>query len=251
MTNLTEVLNTMTPISLKEMDRVKLLNRTDTKFIFKANLLPSILEDITPFYSILNIDNKRTNSYQTLYYDTEDLKSYIDHHNGKNNRIKVRFRNYIESNLTFLEIKFKNNKGRTIKSRVKTSSIETSLSGTSKDFIEKYSFFEGNSLSGALWNNFTRLTLVHKTADERLTIDFNLGFKHFVNEQSVDIPHLVIAEVKQGKASLNSDFIKAIKKHHIRTSGMSKYCIGTALLNKELKSNNFKEKILTINKLKK
>ena len=31
---------------------------------------------------------------------------------------------------------------------------------------------------------------------------------------------------------------------------MSKYCVGTALLNKSLKQNNFKERILKINKLK-
>ena len=62
---------------------------------------------------------------------------------------------------------------------------------------------------------------------------------------------LKIAEVKQEKASSNSDFIKAIRKHHIRSSSMSKYCVGTALLNENLKQNNFKERILKINKLKK
>jgi len=30
---------------------------------------------------------------------------------------------------------------------------------------------------------------------------------------------------------------------------ISKYCIGSALLNKNLKANNFKEKILTLNKI--
>ena len=78
----------------------------DTSFVFNAAVLPQIITDIAPFYSILEIKNKRTNSYKTLYYDTQDLRSYIKHHNGKGNRIKVRFREYIESKICFLEVKF-------------------------------------------------------------------------------------------------------------------------------------------------
>ena len=249
MTSLSEVLNTLTPISLEEMDRVKLQNRTDTKFVFNADLLPSILADIKDYYSILEIKEKRTNSYKTLYYDTKELQSYTEHHNGKMNRVKVRFRKYVESDLNYLEVKFKNNKERTIKARKKVKEIETQLSETSKEFIENNSFYNANNLIPVLWNEFTRLTLVHKTKNERLTIDLNLGFKLFSGNEEKKVSHIIIAEVKQEKASGNSDFIQAIKKHHIRKSGMSKYCIGTALLNEGIKKNNFKERILKINKL--
>lgn len=249
MNTLQNILSQLSPITLEEMDRVKLQNRTDTKFVFEADLLPIILADIKDDYSILEIKNKRTNSYQTLYYDTPLFTSYIQHHNEKANRIKVRFRKYIESDLNYLEVKFKNNKSRTIKARKKVSSLETELSQDSKQFIEGNSFYKGSELIPTLWNKFTRLTLVHKTQNERLTIDLNLSFENFKNQEVKEIPHIIIAEVKQEKASGNSDFIRAIKKHHIRPSGMSKYCVGTALLNPQLKSNNFKERILNINKL--
>jgi hypothetical protein len=248
--NLNNIINLLDPISLTELDRVKLQNRTDTKFIFEADLLPIILNDIKAFYSILEIDNKRTNSYQTLYYDTKELKSYIQHHNGKMNRIKIRFRKYIESDLNYLEVKFKNNKARTIKSRKKRNEIETNLSDFSKEYINKKSFYNSEDLKPVLWNEFTRLTLAHKSKKERLTIDLNLSFKSFATNKESNIPHLIIAEVKQEKASVNSDFIRAIKKYHIRKSGMSKYCAGIALLNENIKKNNFKERILKINKLK-
>ncbi|MGB0888059.1 MAG: polyphosphate polymerase domain-containing protein [Vicingaceae bacterium] len=249
---LNNAINELSPLTLKELDRVKLQNRTDTKFVFNASLLPIILHEIADYYSILEIDGKRTNSYQTLYYDTDDFKSYIQHHNGKANRIKVRFRKYIESDLNFLEVKFKNNKGRTIKARTKTNEIETSLTDFTKQFIadNSYSFYENKEVGPVLWNNFTRLTLAHKTKNERLTIDLNLKFESFSKKDKTTIEHITIAEVKQEKASSNSDFIKAIRKHHIRSSSMSKYCVGTALLNKNLKQNNFKERILKINKLK-
>ena len=232
------------------MDRVKLQNRTDTKFVFNADLLPIILKDIKDDYSILEIKEKRTNSYKTLYYDTKELQSYIQHHNGKANRIKIRFRKYIESDLNYLEVKFKNNKARTIKSRKKIDQIETNLSTESTEFIEEHSFYKGDDIIPVLWNEFTRLTLVHKTKNERLTIDLNLAFKSVASNEEKEIPHIIIAEVKQEKASGDSDFIKAIRKHHIRKSGMSKYCVGTALLNPTLKQNNFKERILKIKKLK-
>jgi hypothetical protein len=250
---LTTALSKLTPISLKEMDRVKLQNRTDTKFVFNADILPTILTEIVPYYSILEIKEKRTNSYKTLYFDTPDLLSYIRHHNEKANRIKVRFRKYIESELNYLEVKFKNNKSRTIKARTKTKDIETDLSDFSKQFVKdnSYSFFGDQEIIPVLWNSFTRLTLVHKTANERLTIDLNLSFKSFSDNREENIPHIIIAEVKQEKASSNSHFIKAIRKQHVRQSSMSKYCVGSALLHKELKQNNFKERILNIKKIKK
>ncbi len=250
MTNLATTLNNFTPISLEEMDRVKLQNRTDTKYIFNFDYLAVLLDDIKDKYSILEINNKRTNSYKTLYYDTPDFKSYIHHHNGKLNRTKFRFRNYVDSGITFLEVKFKNNKERTIKSRIPVKEIETKLSKDSIVFIKENTNINPEELIPTLWNSFTRLTLVHKIDNERLTIDFNLKFNLFNSTEEKEIPHLVIAEVKQEKATVESDFIKAIKKYHIRQSGMSKYCVGTALLNKNIKSNNFKERILKIKKLK-
>ncbi|TXB66742.1 polyphosphate polymerase domain-containing protein [Vicingus serpentipes] len=250
MSELDNVLKLFDPISLKEMDRVKLLNRVDTKYVFDISTLIKVLPEISTYYFILEIDGKRTNSYQTLYFDTANFDSYIQHQNGKLNRTKIRFRKYIESDLNFLEIKFKNNKERTIKNRIKAADIETVLSTESSNFINENSKLNPNELSASLWNSFTRITLTHKTINERLTIDLNLGFKNNKTQEETSIPHIVIAELKQGKANVGSDFVKIIKKQHVRPMGMSKYCIGTALLNKQLKSNNFKERILKINKLK-
>ena len=110
-------------ISLAQMDGVKLMNRTDTKYTFSYSKLNLLLKKMQPFYKILEINNQLIHSYKSLYYDTEDRKFYLDHHNNRVNRNKVRFREYVGSNLTFLEIKLKNNKGRTIKKRMKVDLI--------------------------------------------------------------------------------------------------------------------------------
>src|SRR5690606_15545601 len=106
------VLSQFRGISLEEMDRVKLMNRVDTKFAFRIELLPRLLEDLQGFYDVFEIEGTRLPSYESLYFDDDKFSFYHDHHNGKMSRFKVRFRKYVESNLHFLEIKH-NFKGRT------------------------------------------------------------------------------------------------------------------------------------------
>ena len=89
------------------MDSVKLLNRTDTKFIFNRIALNNILRQVTNDYQILSINEKKIASYRTLYFDTDDFMFYYNHHNRKENRYKVRMRKYVDSDLCFLEIKNK------------------------------------------------------------------------------------------------------------------------------------------------
>mgnify|MGYP001488528463 CR=1 FL=1 len=94
------------------MDSVQLMNRTDTKFVFELELLGKVLNEIREYYYVLDINNKRMSAYRSLYYDTNDFEFYFEHHNGKTNRNKVRYREYIDSGLCFLEIKHKTNKGK-------------------------------------------------------------------------------------------------------------------------------------------
>jgi hypothetical protein len=81
---------------------------------------------------------------------------------------------------------------------------------------------------------------------ERLTIDFELKFRLNDNEKS--LPTLVIAEVKQDSAA-RSPFISLMQLNSIPSRSLSKYCLGIASLNTEVKSNSFKRKIININKL--
>ena len=127
MSNLPQIVADFLPISLDEMDDVKLMSRTDTKFAFKANKMPLLLQKLLPFYRVLAIDGKLIHDYKSLYYDTDNRKFYLDHHNGRVNRNKIRFREYVGSKLTFLEIKRKNNKGKTIKKRMKVDAISNEL----------------------------------------------------------------------------------------------------------------------------
>jgi hypothetical protein len=235
-------------ISLEEMDRVKLMNRVDTKFAFSTSNFLSFLPELVKHFSILEIEGTRTPRYESLYYDDVNFKMYLDHHNGRKNRFKIRYRKYVESNLSFLEIKHKF-KNRTNKRRIKVDEIPTNeIPLEHMEFINKIlpSQF---ILQPTMWNGFNRLTLVNKTENERLTLDFNLVF--YWDDRKIELDNIIIAELKQENVNRNSAFYALMKKHVIRPYRLSKYCIGSMQLYDKsvIKSNRFKKKLLKINKI--
>lgn len=102
MNTLSQVLSRFEPISLEQMDNVRLMDRTDTKFVFRIEQLPFFLEQVSNDYRVLEVTSARISRYETLYFDTEDFQLYLKHQNGKLNRYKIRFRKYVESGLNFL-----------------------------------------------------------------------------------------------------------------------------------------------------
>lgn len=245
LTESNQILADFNPISLEEMDSVKLLNRVDTKFVLSISQLLNILPELRNNYQVLEIEGLRSARYQSLYFDTPKLKFYLNHHNGKPNRYKVRIRKYLDSKLCFLEIKHKK-KGRTDKKRIVIADFEEELSENSVAFIHKH-IKSKPILHTTLWNNFERITLVNNELKERLTLDLGLNFTW--NGQNFGYADIVIAELKQEVSNRLSPSYSAFKSHSIRENRMSKYCIGMGLIYRDLKINNFKKKYLLLNKL--
>jgi hypothetical protein len=231
------------PITLDEMDAVKLMDRIDMKFILSFDQFTGILPKLAQNYSALTIDGNQVFSYQTDYYDTPELNMFYDHHNGRLTRFKVRHREYIESRLAFLEVKFRSNKGRIIKERIKfQSQNDPSFAG----FIEKHTPYNPGKLECTVVNHFNRFTLVDHGMKERVTTDFNVSFTDQL--RNISLNGLVIIEIKQARADKTSLIYQALKRNNIRPSSISKYCVGISLLNDKSKNNNFKETLLKINK---
>jgi hypothetical protein len=228
------------------MDGVKLMDRTDTKYIFNKIHLDAILSELIDHYRILEINENKISRYESLYFDTPNFDLFHKHQNGKLNRYKIRFRRYVESNLHFFEIKFKNNKGRTIKNRVKQKQIDGLIQDKASTLLTEKTPFCATNLESKLWVNYSRITLVNKTSPERVTLDINLHFKN--DDQLKSVENIVIAEVKQDKAS-TSKFITLMKQLHIREGGISKYCFGVVSLNHKIKHNNFKASINFLKKI--
>ncbi|MFN9494811.1 MAG: polyphosphate polymerase domain-containing protein [Bacteroidota bacterium] len=237
------------PISLAEMDRVKLMDRFDFKLIFTLDKLHTILNKLLPHYRVLEVKGNRLSSYDNTYFDTPERDFFLQHHNKKANRLKVRYRAYVESEITFFEVKQKNNKGKTIKERISVAGSTPVLGADEKlllqNFIPERII---DVLMPTLNNSFKRLTLVNKSFTDRLTFDLFTSFDY--DNKKAEINHLVIAELKQSAHVLDPFKRQLFKDERIYPVSISKYIIGSLLIDPTLKYNNFKEKLLFINKLK-
>jgi hypothetical protein len=243
-----EILKSLTlfePITLEEMDHVRLLDRLDTKFIFRKDLLPSFLAQLKDDYCILEINGLRIGRYETRYFDTDDFMFYLHHHNGKLNRYKIRFRKYVDSDTTFFEVKLKNSKGRMIKKRVQVDGFDEIIRGTAEEFLQKTTKLPSAIFHPSLNVFYSRMTFVNRNSHERLTIDTGLNYSNL--RDKITYPNLVIAETKQAKSG-SSPFLSLMQKNHIREITVSKYCLGIANLVNGIKKNNFKYRLYQINK---
>ena len=246
MQSVIEQLNKFESVTLKQLDSVKLQNRMDTKYILSKAQLVLLLEGIKEEQFVLEIDNTRVFNYKTIYFDTPDFQFYKDHHNGCVNRVKVRSREYVESNLSFYEIKRKLFGTRTDKQRKIIPAIYQEVPLADYNLIQ-YKRLNNKPIEKKLTNHFKRITLTNKKCTERITIDLEIGFDN--GKKQTQLSELVVIEVKQGKADVFSNTIQMLKKLRVHESSFSKYVIGVSLLEENIKHNNFKPILLKLNKI--
>ncbi len=241
-----EVAQGFDPISLCEMDEVKLMNRCDRKYWFHCSRIGEVLSAVASDYYVLEVEGERMLPYSTIYYDTDQEDMFSSHHRGKMNRYKVRRRRYIATQSSFLEVKFKSNKGRTIKTRHPSDYSNVAFDIRDREFVEQATPYTCDTLHQVLENRFRRLMLVSKEMNERCTIDVNMRFRSDEKESRLD--DIVVVEVKTDGRS-RSAIIEAMNRLRIKPSGFSKYCVGRSLLHTQLKQNLFKSKLRKINNI--
>lgn len=239
------------PIGLDEMDKVGFLRRFDTKYVFHISKLEQFLGLLTEKYKVFEINGRRVQEYETHYFDTPQFDMYMMHHNGMRDRYKVRTRQYTNSDIFFLEIKNKNNKGITSKKRIPIQSLQLGAEESlHSDFVAQRSPFDIKKLKPAVNNQFKRITLVDTKIPERLTIDWDMSFTEPATGRKKQMENLCIAEVKKERGSKNHWFDQAVKSCGIYPLGFSKYCLGLLQFNTSIKSNRFKPRLLQLTKMK-
>ena len=232
---------------LGDLKKASLMDRVDTKFLIPVNKIDAFLSNIKHLCSVLSIDGRRISQYSTCYLDDSKLRFYREHHNGSLNRYKVRVRTYVEQKLSYLEVKFKNNKGRTIKNRIEVSFQESPDIDKHKLFLFDCGLQEIDQLNPTQRCDYHRIAFASERSGERLTLDFDLKFRDHLNNTEKKLDDIAIIELKQNKINRRSDLYKYIKQHRLTKTNFSKYCIGISLLKgKEVKSNRFKRTLLTL-----
>ncbi len=249
--NIVQTLEGFAPITLEEMDGVKLLNRIDTKYLTNETILGKVLADASAAgYRTLVTEGVKISPYNSVYYDTPELEMFQDHHNRRLVRQKVRTRVYVNSGVTYLEIKRKNNHGRTKKKRILIDSSEMmGFTGDSAacDYLASHSWYTVDDLQPVLSTAFERITLVNPAKTERLTIDTCLFFENYRTGHKASLEDTVIIELKQD-GHAESQMKKILLDHRIKPVRVSKYCVAETLTDPSARSNRFKVKIHTIEK---
>ena len=161
------------PVHLSDLTPETQMSRFDSKYFFSSLLIPCILRTAFKSYHVLEVNNFRVMNYKSYYYDTEDLQMYLNHHNGKRERSKIRIREYMHTGDKYLEIKNKSNKGFMVKERIPLEG-NTRLDITSKRFIINHSSYNPDNLKHSHTTHFNRIMLLSLKMKERITLDWNI-----------------------------------------------------------------------------
>ena len=225
-TDFSEALDAMDPISLEEMDGITLMNRIDTKYVTDEATLLEVLSDAARGgYRVLEVEGERIGAYDSVYFDTEAMKCFMDHHNRRLVRQKVRTRMAIPA----------------------AEMMDFRADAAAAAFLAEHSWFTASELSPSAETSFRRITLVNAEKTERLTIDTALYFKNFRTDKEASLRNAVIIELKQdGRAS--SPMKGILLDHRVKPMRVSKYCIAVTLTAPHLKSGRFKPKVREIEK---
>ena len=161
----------------------------------------------------------------------------------------------MDSGLNFLEVKTKNNHGRTKKKRIDMVGFDPMHPDHGirfqrqdeqykvyDEFLRKHLRYDPAIMSEKLENHFNRITLVNKSKTERLTIDTGLCFHNLLTGRDADLTGLAIIELKRDGLQ-PSPILEMLRELRIKPCGFSKYGMGSAFTDPSLKRNNFKERM--------
>ncbi len=226
--------------NLSDLKKAELMDRVDSKFVVPLDKLPSLLSEMSFWYSVLEVEGKRKSKYHNVYFDTDNYVHYFAHHNRRAGRFKVRQRTYVESDLSFLEVKYRNNLARTIKTRIQVPTGLSSFGTQELEFLNKSGVLRFGQLESKQEGTYNRIALANEGEGERITIDLQLAVTDLCTSKEHSIGPWVVVEVKQQQLNRRSPFFAWARENSVRRCSFSKYCMGLYYTGPSwLKRNNF------------
>lgn len=227
-------------ITLAQAEKVRLMKRTDIKYVGRMSAVPKLLSALVDEYKVQIVSDDRYQSYQTIYLDTNDLSMYNEHRNKFSYRQKIRIRTYTLAGETYFEVKT-NTKGCTDKKRIRIFPNQD-WKNDAITFLAEVSDYKIDELQPMLVSKFDRITLVNRALSARLTIDFNISFHNIKCKTDINLSDFVIVELKCDKEECN-EMTTLLKTVKLKQIGFSKYCVGMALTDLFAEHSEFKKQI--------
>jgi hypothetical protein len=234
-----DAVDALPTIDLSTMDRLaRLHTRKDRKYVVGVQSLRRVLARVRPGLMLLEIDGRRWFGYHSLYFDTPDLDAYRLAATHRPNRFKVRTRTYLDAGKRVLEVKTKDQRGRTVKRRHDLADDDPPLDPGNRRWLAEQRSVGAfvNSLEPRLLSRYQRATLVLPDDRSRATIDADWTAAETDGCQ-VSLGQKLIIETKtSGQPSLLDRELWAEGHRPIK---VSKYATALAALHPELPSNRW------------
>lgn len=232
------------PVDLDQLDRAQLHDRVESKVILNTSDVPAVLGGLAHEYFVLEHVGERLQGYVTEYFDSASLRNYHEHHNQLRRRLKLRYRTYENSNMTYFELK-RNVNGRTVKERRRSRLPLGQLWDEDARYFAEQTGLDSLDLTPSLTVAYRRILLVRRDFSERVTIDLGLRFSSR-NGSTGTAPELSICEFKQPRLDRCSPAMIALNR---QPQMFSKYCMGLAACDPSLRRNRFKKVFLNLDGL--
>lgn len=238
-------LTSFQPISLEETNRIaRLQERVDRKYLIQRDLFSALANELAKSYFVMEVDGTQILSYDTVYFDTDELLCYRSHLQGRRLRFKVRSRRYRDSGKCVFELKYKDARGRTLKERIDYpwqthGAVDQEARGfVASTLLRRYNMDFTSELSRALDVRYRRVTLVSPGGGHRITCDFELSFRTASGGGTHLGDDWLILETKGSFELSSADLL--LRRHGERPISCSKYCVGLGSSDPRVKNNPFR-----------
>lgn len=238
----------MPKISLTEInEQAQLLTRVDRKYVLPIEVVSKLLIAMGESAQVLQIESNIAHLYKSTYFDTPELVSYHSAAFGRRRRFKVRARTYVDTGLSFIEVKTKGANKQTVKERVAYAPKESTLSLQAVKYVDSIlrasniDSVNAAELQPVLTTEYKRTTLLLPLEGARATVDFNLRIEA-AGEKALEFTDLAVVETKSGSTPSSVD--RLIWTMGYRESKISKFGTGMAALYPDLPSNKW-HRVLT------
>ncbi|GAA2523522.1 polyphosphate polymerase domain-containing protein [Rarobacter incanus] len=189
--------------------------------------------------------------YQSLYFDTQDRASYQGAAARRRRRFKVRTRSYLDTGTSFLEVKTRQNRAGSVKTRIPIAFAPGmhQLTAVERNFVDerlqdaRITATDVGALAPVISTRYDRLSLLQPDGASRVTIDTDLQWG--AGGQITTAGGLVVVETKSTTG--RSEFDRLLWERRIRPTKISKFGTGCALMWPELPGNAWARVVRTIN----
>jgi hypothetical protein len=230
-------------VGLDELNaEAALQTRVDRKYVLATGTARHLLATFGADMRVLEMDGARSFAYDSVYFDTAALDSYLLAAHGRRRRYKIRTRTYVDSAISFLEVKTEGAREATVKERIPYLPEDRSrLTAEGLDYVREtlaaaVGSVPAGTLEPVLETRYQRTTFYLQESGSRATIETGVTWQRPGREPWV-LDNAVILETKSGSTAGPLD--RHLWAAGVRPSRISKFATGMAALRPELPANRW------------